>query len=303
MIRSIHLRNFQAHKDLLLRFDPGVNALVGPSDVGKTAVLRALTWVCFNRPASVDGLVSHGEKEVSVVVTLDDGTEIERARSGSKNIYRVGEKTFTAFGRGIPDEVITALRLGEINFSSQHAAPFLLSASPGDVARTINNIAHLEKIDAALSNVSQMSREVGQDIARAHRTVREAREGMERFSRLKLLRERTAEITERATTLTDLGKQYAELAEALGRLQSAQTRMRRSPSVSPLQTALESAENKLNEWRGLVARGSVLARGVDAIHKAVAYVAQTEARLTEAATKYRQAQPKTCPLCGQSWPE
>jgi len=51
MIKYLQIQNFQSHKDSLLEFDPGVNVIVGSSDSGKTAVIRALRWLVWNRPS------------------------------------------------------------------------------------------------------------------------------------------------------------------------------------------------------------------------------------------------------------
>ena len=37
MISSVHIKNFQKHKDLSLEFTPGINVITGKSDAGKSA--------------------------------------------------------------------------------------------------------------------------------------------------------------------------------------------------------------------------------------------------------------------------
>ena len=63
MIKSIHLRNFQRHKKLDIDLSEGVNVIVGPSDIGKTAILRALYWLRFNRPLSTEVLHTWGAEK------------------------------------------------------------------------------------------------------------------------------------------------------------------------------------------------------------------------------------------------
>ena len=59
MIHSIKIQNIQSHKDTQLEFNPGINAIVGSSNNGKSAILRALYWVVYNRPLGTDNLLSH----------------------------------------------------------------------------------------------------------------------------------------------------------------------------------------------------------------------------------------------------
>jgi len=50
MIKTLSIQNYQSHKDSTLEFDPGVNVIVGSTDSGKTAIIRALRWLIWNRP-------------------------------------------------------------------------------------------------------------------------------------------------------------------------------------------------------------------------------------------------------------
>ena len=59
MIRKLNIQNIQSHKNTELEFSPGINAIVGSSNNGKSAILRALYWVRYNRPLGIDNLLSH----------------------------------------------------------------------------------------------------------------------------------------------------------------------------------------------------------------------------------------------------
>ena len=45
MIKEINIKNFQSHDNTNLILDSGVNVIVGSSDSGKSAIIRALRWV------------------------------------------------------------------------------------------------------------------------------------------------------------------------------------------------------------------------------------------------------------------
>lgn len=53
-IKSIEIENFQSHKYSKLDFSERLNVIVGPSDNGKSAIIRALKWVLFNEPKGTD---------------------------------------------------------------------------------------------------------------------------------------------------------------------------------------------------------------------------------------------------------
>jgi len=157
MLKTIELQNFQSHKNTLLEFDPGVNVIVGQSDSGKTAIIRALRWMVWNRPSG-DAYCSTWGGDTKVTIDTDDAY-IVRSKD-TENKYILGDTHFTAFGTNVPDEITKALHIDEINLQQQLDSPFLLSESPGSVAEFFNRIARLDKIDTATQQVNRWIREL-----------------------------------------------------------------------------------------------------------------------------------------------
>ena len=58
MIKKLIIENYQSHKRTEIDFSDGVNAVIGRTDVGKSAIMRALIWVMRNRPLG-DEMRSH----------------------------------------------------------------------------------------------------------------------------------------------------------------------------------------------------------------------------------------------------
>lgn len=164
MIKTLGINNFQSHKKTLLNFHPGVNVIIGTSDSGKSAVLRALRWVCTGIPRG-DGFRSHwgGDTEVSLET---DNCIVTRGKTNADNIYLLNEETeFRAFGTEVPEEITAALNLDEaVNLQKQLDQPYLISETPGAVAQHFNRMAHLEKIDIGLKNVQSQIRTTEQSI-------------------------------------------------------------------------------------------------------------------------------------------
>lgn len=44
-IKKLVVDNFQSHEHTEVEFGPGLNVIVGPSDHGKSALVRALRWL------------------------------------------------------------------------------------------------------------------------------------------------------------------------------------------------------------------------------------------------------------------
>ena len=157
MIERLKIKNFQCHTSRILDFDIGITTILGPSDIGKSAIVRAIKWVVLNRPNG-GTFITDGEKEVDVVLDVD-GNRIIRHKSKKDNTYSINSKLLEVVKTKVPDEISLALRMNEINFQSQHDNPFWLSLTAGEVSRQLNTIVNLEVMDKSLSNLDGMKRQ------------------------------------------------------------------------------------------------------------------------------------------------
>jgi len=166
MIQSLKLKNFQSHKDSLLEFSPGVNLIIGKTDSGKTAVLRALNWIINNKPAG-DSFRSSWGGDTSCQITLDN-SKIKRTKTDKDNLYYKDDEEYKAFGQGVPEEITKVINFSDVNIQYQMDAPFLLSETSGEVARHFNKIVNLEQIDESLKSADSALRKINQDIKYCH---------------------------------------------------------------------------------------------------------------------------------------
>jgi exonuclease SbcC len=164
MLQSLEIQNFQSHKFTKLDFDPGVNVIIGSSDSGKSAILRTLRWLAWNRPSG-DTLRSWWGGKTFVKATLDNGT-VERSKDKAEEYVLNDSLTLKAFGLSVPEDVSKLLNLSEINLQAQLDAPFLLSSTPGEVALHFNKVAGLDKIDKSQQNVEREIRELNSYIGK-----------------------------------------------------------------------------------------------------------------------------------------
>lgn len=153
MIKTLQIRNFQSHKKTDIVFDKGVNVIVGSSDSGKTAILRALRWVLWNKPTG-DGFRSNWGGDTKVKININENI-ISRIKQNTSNFYFLNDLKFAAFGTNVPEEIIKAGNVTEINLQQQLDSPFLLSETPGNVAKHFNKIANIDKIDEVRTRVNR----------------------------------------------------------------------------------------------------------------------------------------------------
>jgi len=162
MINELIINNFQSHKEAKLEFHPGINIIVGPSDNGKTAVLRALNWIINNKPDG-DNFRSKWGGETKAELILDSNEKITRIKN-KENIYKLNDLVFKAFGRSVPKEIQEILNISPINLQYQFDSPFLLSNTSGEVAKYLNRIINLEDIDLSFSKINSRIREENNDL-------------------------------------------------------------------------------------------------------------------------------------------
>ena len=146
MIPEITLENVQSHKKSTIHFHPGINVLQGPSDCGKSAVIRALQWWALNQ-ANWGELQRHETSFTSV-----EGKGVKKYRSAALHHYEAGDVKYKALRSDVPSEIQKVIGLDEMNFQSQHAPYFLISDSAGEVAKKLNAVGDLQIIDLSLKS-------------------------------------------------------------------------------------------------------------------------------------------------------
>ncbi|RXT08096.1 AAA family ATPase [Ammoniphilus sp. CFH 90114] len=167
-IQRVIIDDFQSHRTTELAFVQGFNVIVGPSDQGKTAIIRAIRWVLYNEPKGSD-FIRVGSNRTKVTLIMNDGTIVSRERTSSRNRYSVAvpgleEQIYEGFGHGVPEEVMNAtgvrpVKIDEstqvnINIGMQLDAPFLLDSNGAIKAKAIGRINGVHILDYAHKTTS-----------------------------------------------------------------------------------------------------------------------------------------------------
>lgn len=187
MLKSVLIENFQSHARTELTFCPGVNAIVGASDSGKSAVVRALLWPITNRPLG-DSFRSTWGGDTRVRIDTVEGRYVTRRRTKTANTYEVDGITMPSASRDVPDQVVRALLITPVNIQRQMDAPFMLSETAGAVASGLNEAADLSLIDSTLATLTRSERESNDKLARAEREACEASKAIPDLARLQRAR-------------------------------------------------------------------------------------------------------------------
>ena len=156
---TLKIKNFQSHHDSELDIKQNaINVIVGESDSGKSAVFRALELLVCNRPSG-DKYRTHNTKKTEV-----EYGGVKRTKSASVSQYEVDGEVYKALRTDVPRQVTEKLRLSELNFRPQHSAYFMLTETPGQRARAMNELADLGLIDYTASALKGLERYNSQQV-------------------------------------------------------------------------------------------------------------------------------------------
>lgn len=187
-IKKLDLINFQSHKFTSLDFDEGLNVIVGPSDNGKTSILRAIRWVFFNEPQGLS-MLRNNEDFVSVRIYFNNDYSVERKRSKKENLYIIqNEKTgevqeFNSLRTGLPPEVSNVMKIKKItldksndinfNIQFQHDGPFMFSFTATQKSALIGKMYNLDVVDKAIDDTNKDIKSQKSDIKRINEEIKD----------------------------------------------------------------------------------------------------------------------------------
>ncbi len=182
MIKNLSVKSFQSHKNSKLELHPNVNIITGNSDSGKSAILRSINLIINNRPSG-DSYRSNFGGDTEIELEINDN-KISRIKTDKKNLYKLNDNVYEAFGTEIPDEIKKVINFSDINFQYQMDAPFLFSKSSGEVAKYINEIINLEIIDKSLSNIEKMKRDYNRKLDNERELLKTNQDEISKYSNL-----------------------------------------------------------------------------------------------------------------------
>lgn len=232
MIVTVNVKGFQSHVDSQFNLSPGLTVLTGPTDSGKTALIRAIRWVAFNEPAG-ENFVNQATGEAIVTITLDDGTEIIKGRKkGGRTVYHlvpvIGKRQIFEQA-DVPPEVTAALGITRqtfgdfetaLNFAFQLDAPFMISEPPSAGAKVLGKIAGTEIVDQALKSVAKDTYGARQDKLQADKRIEQLTEDLKEYDSVDQLKEQV----EACETLLDKFEQLRGKHELLAMLERNKAR-------------------------------------------------------------------------------
>jgi DNA repair protein SbcC/Rad50 len=252
MINKLSIQNFQSHKFTELEFSPGVNVITGTSDSGKTAIIRALRWLVWNKPTG-DSFRSNWGGDTYVYASMYYGktyeTWISRYKGEKGNTYDLQGAIFEGFGTDVPNEVQEVLGLNEINLQQQLDSPFLLSDSytPGNVALHFNKVANIGKINSTQQNIEKRVRETKADIKYEKGQLKKYEQELSEFPDLQKLEIELEVLEELEQQRNQVSNAKSRLSEIINSLDSVDERIEQESKWLVVEKDVDNLLKKIDE--------------------------------------------------------
>lgn len=297
MIKSLLIENFSSHKKTEINFTEGVNVIAGPTGYGKTVIPRALEWLITNRPGG-DEYRSWwgGDTKVTGVFTLQSGIDFQvcREKTNSVNKYTLtcfdkdgdagATKEYTGFGTHVPDPIAEFINMLDVNFQGQLDLPFLLSDTPGEVARQLNKAVNLDDIDTGLSSIGITYKNANQSLTFEKGEQKECEECLEQFDYLPAFLEDIEALEALEKDKESNSQKMERLSFLIGRIKKGEEWIKNTPPVKEIKRELEIV-------MGLLAQHKEVAKKADRLDILLSGISQQKEKVKKAmpAKKAKQA--------------
>ena len=283
-MHRIIIRNFQSHKETVLELSPTVNSLEGVSDSGKSAVLRSLLWCLTNKPDGV-AFASNwakdrkGKLKDDVRVSIDNITRFRTADTNGYVRYVPGKdpQTYEALKGTVPPDIESAINIGSVNIQRQMDPPFLLSSTPGDAARYVNELIGLVEIDTYQKALKGKAHDNANSLKDENKRLSEAEEALAQYDWVAGAKEKVNELAGIDTRCTSLEADLAKLSE-LDALEEVSKKMDETKALEKKVTKLiascpdtEKLESEVSMLKQVDEAGALTAQLIES--KAVASTA------------------------------
>ena len=225
-ITKIEIQNFQSHKNTTIEPTPGLTVIVGHTDSGKSAFIRALRWCLYNKQPKSQ-LINKDADFAAVKVTFDDNSSIYRYKSKNKkdNYYIVTdsegtESTFTSVGNAPLKEVMDISGMYEVNMfnrdislsmTDQFDSLFFLAENPTDKGTLISQMANTEVCDAAISICSAKINVTKKLVTSLQKSIKTKRESLAEYNYLEELKNVLDALNKSKEDVLSREKSYQEI--------------------------------------------------------------------------------------------
>lgn len=258
MLERLILDSFQQHAHQDIRLEP-VTTFVGPSQRGKSSILRALRWIGLNQPFGAR-FATWGTEAVSASLKID-GRWVARKWSPKENCYELdGVPYFSLKAPSVPETIACVLNLDPLHFQLQFDPPFWLFETAGEVSRRLNEVVNLEDIDRALAEAASAVKRgkanvelCTERLALAEKNLTDlawVRDADEDLKEMEAILEQVHSVN---AEINDLTNHIGDIRDLDDRIKELEPVIREGEELLSVATQLRACQSECEELRELVA--------------------------------------------------
>jgi len=311
MIEELHIRNFQSHKKTKLKFSSGVNMIVGASDTGKSAIIRALNWLVNNRPLG-DDICSLWGGTTSVVAKLKQdyprsSIYVHRLKNNKNNLYKIKLdwmgtiETYDKVGTQVPDEVSKVINIDSINLQQQLDGPFLLNLSSGAVAQHFNKVAHLEKLDVGVEHLKRQIRKTESKKNNALEQIASIKEELKKYDNLEQIEGELKVVEFLEQKKNKVSRELKGCKKVMKTITAYQSELQkyRGKDFDKIERRLDRNLEALSKLHDHIEEQNKLRKLYKKLSQLTQEMDEQKRKAKQMKQLFQRMFPRTCPLCGQ----
>lgn len=284
---DVSIKNYQIIKKAELSFIPGLNIILGPSNNGKSSILKGIKALLYTTP----GTTAIRQGESSYIIGLKYNGHVVLLQKGLKeSVYVVDGEKYTKFGTTTPEAVSKALNIKELvlngqkeglNFWDQMDYPFLLDKTAVELFRFIIDSGDNDRVSNALkrmvSDRQSLSKEINviqgeiniidQDIDKYKEELESSKDKIEASNKIVKLQSKVAKYRQ----LLDLKKKLDEIKS-----QESET----NKSLEKIKTYLTNIKVSYSEVYDRKARVDILQEEMKTLHNIIGELSDIAEQIT-----------------------
>ena len=263
MIESLTLHNFQSHENTTVEFSSGINVIKGDNDKGKSSITRALYWLLNNKPSG-DEFINWNASQCSVRAIIN-GVEIKRVKKSNENKYVIDGEGFKAVRSYVPDELNNIIKTTPTNFQMEDDPFFLLSSNPSDVARKLNDVVGLNKIDDSIQYPNKIVRQMNSSINHIQNDIQEKKRQLDRIKHVDEIEKKNQRLNKLLQKREEISKQIEEIESMVEDLEEQSEVLEQQTVINKLSKRIESLRKKQKKLDDLKEKSSDIRHSIKVI--------------------------------------
>jgi DNA repair ATPase RecN len=173
LLKSLKIEGYQSLQDVKLDLAP-FTVIVGESNVGKTAVIRAVRALLENETGT--SFITKGKRSAIVLIEKDNvSVRWQKTAKIAEYDIIVGNdvRSYGKTGGAVPEDVVKAMRMGEIslgsgikftpNFHNQFSLPFLADETSPRVAKILGELSGVNILYMATQSANTLAKRTSRD--------------------------------------------------------------------------------------------------------------------------------------------